>query len=137
MQLAHAPSAEWALVAAKVGEDLENELADPRTLANTSRRIAEVAHKFGCLTLVGASDVGDRLAAATVALAQDGLHLRRPGETDPALIVDGLLASGASLTVAAWHLKREGVGRAIGAVVIKSSDAEVGPEVDEVVVLDA
>jgi predicted amidophosphoribosyltransferase len=120
-----------------VGEALEIELADPQTLVNTSTRLADIARKSGCLALTGASSVGNRLAAATVALAQDGLHLWRPGETEPVLVIDGLLATGANLSSVAWHLRREGVERTVAAAVIKAGDPEIASDISELVVLEA
>jgi hypothetical protein len=123
-------------VATSLGDALELELADPDNLVRTSNRIAEVAEGTGCFALVGASSVGERLASAAVALARNGLHLHRAGTSEPTLIVDGLLVTGASIASTARRLRKEGMTRVIAAVLITTGGAEVGPQVDELIVLE-
>lgn len=102
-------AADWGFLAAELGEELERELCDPTSLLSVARQIAEIAAGDDCDAVVGASEVGDRLAGAVVAVANNGLRICAPGDSGRrVLVLDGLLASGVRLARAATEIRAAG-----------------------------
>lgn len=119
------PSEEWAFRAMDFGERLESELAHPDRLTEVSRQLVDIAARSNCEQVLGASAVGERLAAAAVALAGNGLRLfanGTPGER--VLIVDGTLATGTQITKAIRQARAAGAQYTPAAVVVALAGAE-------------
>jgi len=123
------------IAATTVGELLEEGLSAPGALREASTQVAETAQRYGYRALLGASPVGDRLAAAAVALAADGLFLYRGPDDGPVLIVDGVLVTGVQLAAAARRVREDGVSRAGGAVLLAVNDIDLAPILETVIVL--
>ena len=130
-----APLSDRALAAASLGEALECELSAPEALRSVSRRIAELADELGCDSLMGASAVGERLAAAAVALSSNGLRLQYGGSGQKVLIVDGLLVTGAQLSEAARSVRKAGAIHTAGAVVLSLNHVDLVDVIEPLVVL--
>jgi hypothetical protein len=112
------PEDDQLFMAAAAGESLERLLADPVELTKTSLRFAEVAHELGCSRVYGASDLGQRLAGAAIALSGNGLKDHTAGMDGQAvLIVDGLLVTGTQVASAARRARRDGAASVCAAVV--------------------
>jgi orotate phosphoribosyltransferase len=99
-------------------------------------RLVEVAHNLGCTAITGASALGERLAAAAVAVGKNGLHMYRTHEQDPVLIVDGILVTGSQIMSAAMRLNSEGAPRPAAAVVVSTCDIDLSSAIDQLVVLE-
>lgn len=105
----------WSIVAANIGEAVASSLADPTRLIDVSRRLADIFVSERCDAILGASPLGDRLAGAVASRhgvrVFDGTALR-------VLVVDGVLATGAALSVTFDELRQLGVAETRAAVVI-------------------
>jgi phosphoribosylpyrophosphate synthetase len=113
-----APVGERLFHAAEVGEALERELANPQTLAATCQQLIAVANRLGCSRVLGASPLGERLAGAVVALAQNGIQEHGAGISgEHILVIDGLLVTGYQLAKASNRARAEGASRISAAVV--------------------
>src|SRR5438128_2225397 len=73
-------SDEEPLQAVAAGENLELALADPVALTGVCQRFIDIATELGCHQVLGASPLGNRLAAGVVALAGNGLRIFHPAE---------------------------------------------------------
>jgi hypothetical protein len=130
---------EQLFLAAEAGESLERVLADPVELTRTSLRFVEVAHELGCNRVYGASDLGQRLAGAAIALSGNGLKDHTAGvEGQAVLIVDGLLVTGTQVASAARMARRGGAASVCAAVVasLESDVTRLKQFADQVVVLE-
>jgi hypothetical protein len=95
---------------AEIAEELERELADPVVLRAVADEIGVAAQELGCSRLVGASDVGERLAGAAVAVGKNGLRPLGPDEhANDVLVVDAVVLTGARLERAFAKLKARGI----------------------------
>ncbi len=97
----------WPIAAASIGEIVTAALADPTALIDATNRLADVARANGCDTIKGASPIGDSLAGAVASVHTIRLY----DATTPAtrvLVVDGVLATGAALSLALEELKASG-----------------------------
>lgn len=113
---------EWPFDVAELGEDLELELANPEIFKAMAEAISRLAERGGFEAVVGASGLGERLAGAASAFASNGLRAASSGqEVECALIVDGLLATGARVQEVADALA-EGGTRSAAAVVLAVGD---------------
>jgi hypothetical protein len=123
-------SPEWPMQAMAVGEHLEAALASADALRDVSLRLVRLAEESRCDVVAGASDVGHRIAAAAVALADNGLKLFSPsGPAERVMLIDGALATGAQLIHAVRRLRAAGA-RDVLATVVLSVGAEA-PELPE------
>src|SRR5262245_38751446 len=104
----------------ELGESLERALASPDDLRDVAKQVLAVAENLDCDAVIGASPVGDRLAAAAVAVGGNGLRsFTASGEIpEHLLLVDGLLATGAQIERAAKRAHDYGVARSSCAVVL-------------------
>lgn len=113
-----APVGEGQLLrAAEVGETVKRELADPSALTDISRRLIAVADRLGCKRVFGASPLGERLAGAVVALANNGIKEHSAGvDGQHVLVVDGLLVTGVQIAAAVRRARAEGAPKVSAAV---------------------
>jgi hypothetical protein len=117
---------EWSLRAAALGERLEQLCASGEVLATASEEIVAIANREGCVSLIGASPLGERLAGAAVAVAQNGLRIWDGKSTKRnVLVVDGLLVTGSQVSEAIQKLRSAGVGRAMAAVLMAAPSYDV------------
>lgn len=109
--------ATWPMFAAQVGESAVGALADPRSLRDAADQLSAHAAAEGCDSISGASQAGDQLAAAVASL--HGLPLFHSGHPSKrVLVVDVVLATGASLAIAAARLASSGASEVRAAVLI-------------------
>lgn len=107
------------LRAVAAGEDLELALADPGALRNVCEGFISIANQFGCHQVLGASPLGNRLAAGVVALGGNELRLFHQAESaSSVLVIDGLLVTGVQIAQAGQMAIRAGASRVCGAVVM-------------------
>jgi hypothetical protein len=140
VQAAHSvmdgPTEEWGFRAMAVGERLEAELTQPDGLTEVSRSLIAIAEERGCTQILGASAVGERLAAAAVAIAHNGLSLFARGDpAESVLVVDGSLATGTQIARAARQAKQAGAHFTPAAVVISLGPTPSIPDTDELLVV--
>jgi orotate phosphoribosyltransferase-like protein len=129
-----APREEWAFRAASLGESVETLTSRAEVLTEWAKQIADLADELNCQAVVGASAVGDRLAAAAVATAGNGLALYSAGSANRVLVVDSVLATGAQVVRSIRTLQEQGATYTPAVVVIALDGAErfVSSEVGEV-----
>jgi len=105
--------------AAQIGEHLAEALTDPALLIHVSQEFIRIAQNLQCDRVMGASPVGERLAGAVVAVANNGLRMyqaRQPAEH--VLVIDGVVATGAQLSAACHQAAAQGVPRVSAAAVL-------------------
>ena len=107
MNLPPAGDPMWPVAAAEVGDAVSVMLSDPEYLVEVSDRIAAVLAAEGCDAIAGTSPAGDRIAGAvasthTVRVFGAGVAAKR------VLVVDGVLATGAALSMAIEEIERLG-----------------------------
>lgn len=126
------------MAALEIGEAIERAMESSDTLIALARGFADVAGEAGCEAVVGASAIGDRLAAATVAVAANGLRLYGPDtEAGSLLVVDGVLVTGIQISKAIYAARQRGVVEICSAVVREVPGARPAfPGVENVVVLN-
>jgi hypothetical protein len=135
-RVAEGRSEELPFRMAELGESLDRALSDSAALSTVARRVYETAERLDCRRVAGASPLGERLAGAAVAIAQNGLGVYAPGESvKDVLVVDGLLATGTGVAWAAQSLKQQGVERTPVAVVLSVGPTAIPAGPDEVVIL--
>ncbi len=121
-RLAHADTGDRLLGAAALGDELEHRLTNSEALLEISRRVVSIAERLECESLYGASLVGERLSAAAVADRSNGLHLySRSGprlDAQRVLIVDGIVATGASISQSVREIESRGSNPVAAAVVL-------------------
>ena len=79
----------------------------------------DIATELGCHQVLGASPLGNRLAAGVVALAGNGLRVFHPAERiDNVLVVDGLMITGVQVAQASQRAIAAGASRVCAAVVM-------------------
>lgn len=126
------------LALAQAGEELEQELSEADKVRTVCHAIVSIAEELKCQSLAGASRVGERLAGAAVALADNGLRVYSPPHgskrEERVLIVDGLFVTGAQLARQAQVVIRSG-GEAYGAVVLAVPGASAPPGVQDLRVI--
>jgi hypothetical protein len=106
-------------VAAQIGERLEEALADPAVLIQVSQEFIRIAETLRCDRIMGASQVGERLAGAVVAVANNGLRMYQPRQpAEHVLVIDGVAATGAQLAAACHQAATQGVPRVSAAAVL-------------------
>lgn len=111
-------------LAAEAGEALEQALADSKNLTFISRRMADVAKRTHSTRVFGASPLGERIAAATVVTAQNGLSDQKAGlEGERVLVVDGLLVTGIQVANALRRANAAGAASVSIAVVASLENA--------------
>ena len=118
----------FPLRAAAASEELEIVLTDPAALQLAADHVREAAEKVHADSVLGASQVGNRLAAAAVAR---GGTLRMFAEATPGghvLLVDSVLVTGYQLRLAEKLVRRYGA-TAVSACVL--ADASGGESVVE------
>lgn len=127
-----------ALALARAGEELEQELSDSGHLRDVCDAIVLVAEELGCTSVSGASRLGERLAGAAVALANNGLrvysHPHNSKSEERVLVVDGLLVTGAQLERQAQVVIKNG-GSAYGAVVLAVPGVASPPGIQDMRIL--
>lgn len=120
-QLKASTADERLMRTATLAEDLESLLADFQWLAEAAHRIAELANRKGCDALVGASELGNRLAGAAIAQAANGL---RAHDTKSAprhvLVLDGMYVTGSQIDRAAKLAADSGAGEVSAAVLLSA-----------------
>ena len=120
---------------AQIGEKLRAAISDPAVFRSLSERVVVSAQHFACDAVLGASRLGDQLAAGAVALANNGLHMLADGERPKrVLIVDGLLASGMQLSRATRQVRSQGASP-YAAVVIALAEAPLPDSLEQLEVL--
>ena len=126
------------LALAQAGEELEEELSQSDKLRAVCTAIVSVAEELECGALSGASGLGERLAGAAVALANNGLHVYSPPRDserhERVLIVDGLFVTGAQLARQAQAVIKGG-GEPYGAVVLAVPGASAPPGIQDLRVI--
>ncbi len=123
-------------LAAELGELLEESLFDPEFLAEVVDRIAAAAGTLGCEFITGASDLGDRLATAAVARAQNGIRVASAPQPDTRIgVVDGMLSTGWSISHKAAELRAQGVHEIVAITVLAGSDFDPTGPIDDLVVI--
>jgi len=128
--LENSPPAEWALRAAAVGERLERLCAAGDVLARASAEIVKIAKREQCAALLGASALGERLAGAAVASAQDGLRIWDAQSNHySVLVVDGLMVSGSQVAQAVSFARSHGARRTVAAVLMSAPPRSQSPRV--------
>jgi hypothetical protein len=137
--VAEGPREAWPFRAMAFGDQLDSALADPARLIDVSTRLVAVAEGHRCQAVIGASALGNRLASATVAIANNGLRIfDREAPTERVLIVDGSLATGTQVAKAARFARGAGARFTPAAVVVSLAGpgTQVADEaIDELVVL--
>ncbi len=108
------------LQAASLGDQLESLLWNPTELVAVSTAIAERAEQLGCKHVVGASDMGGRLAAAAVAVSNNGLT----GPPDDfegkrVCVVDGIVSTGWNIRRARAELIAKGASAVVAVGVVR------------------
>lgn len=123
---------------ADVGDHLDQALSDSSALASVSRAVIDAAARFSCGALAGASPLGQRLAGAAVAIANNGLRIHSPEDPTPAvLMVDGILTTGTQFAWLAQELKEAGVTHTPGVVVVQLvNEDELPASLEEIVLID-
>ena len=107
MNLPSADDPVWPVAAAEIGDVVSVLLSDPEYLVEVSDRIAAVLAAESCDAIAGASPTGDRIAGAvasthTVRMFDFAVPARR------VLVVDGVLATGAALSLAIEEIQHSG-----------------------------
>lgn len=120
--------AEWPFAAAKLAEALEAELSNPTTLMTVAGRLCHLAQDLDVDTVVGASDVGERLAGAVAASANGRLQLwsesaNRAHTPRRLMVVAGVINTGTELARKLGEVRSAGVADAVGAAVIGNRSA--------------
>ena len=124
----------WPFAAAAVGESVSAVLSDPVVLRDAADRCFALAQRHGCDAVSGASPNGEALAIATMVTHS----LPRFIEGTPAscvLVLDGVLATGVSLHLAAERLVTVGAGAVRLAVLVdlgETGHSFNGNPVDEI-----
>jgi hypothetical protein len=126
---------EWALASAAIAEKLEVALAEPSGMTQVCAHVIELAAARGCTRLLGASSVGDRLAAVASTLASNGIRAGSPEVGDRVMILDGCLATGWQVREAATRVCDSDATPVVAAVVIRTADVALEDAVESVVVL--
>ena len=116
---------------AEIGEQLERELADPTLLRAVADEISVAADELGCSRLVGASNVGERLAGAAVAVDKNGLRVLGPDEhAEDVLVIDGMVLTGTRLERTFAELRVRGITpRGVAALLASTLTARDEPAV--------
>jgi orotate phosphoribosyltransferase len=119
---------EWPVIAAALGDRLDDVLAEPDVLRQVVEALVDVATAHDAHAVLGASMAGALIAGAAVANAQNGL--RAFGKRTPAervVVIDGLLATGVNLARAVEAAREQGA-QIVVAVAVTSARADV-PEI--------
>jgi hypothetical protein len=110
--------------AAQIAEHLEEALADPALLIEVSQQFIRIAQSLRCDRVKGVSPVGERLAGAVVAVANNGLRVYQAQQpAEHVLVIDGVAATGAQLSAACRHATSQGVPRVSAAAVLVLSSS--------------
>lgn len=124
---------------AALSERLERELDHPAALDDVAREVNEIAHRFECGAVAGASALGARIAEASVAVSMNGLRVfdaHDPAET--VLVIEGVLASGVQVARMAESARRAGAKHTPAVAVLADPHALKwyrGSSVDKVIAL--
>lgn len=104
--LAGLTGADWAFAAQRAAQDLDDALGDAEVMRSVVERVAEVARTRGARVVVGASATGSAIAAAVAAREPNVFQARAPRAADQVAVVDGVVASGTQLVVAARRARK-------------------------------
>ena len=110
------------LKAAELADQLDSALWDPTNLIEVSTAVAARAAELGCTIIAGASPVGDRIAAAAVALADTGVS----GLTEEAVgqricVVDGFVSTGWNIRNAVAEIEMQGSKSVVAVALLRGS----------------
>jgi hypothetical protein len=114
---------DWPAPLVGVARQLDEHLAEPASLRAVVVDLIEVARRFGCDAVAGASPIGERLAGAMVA---SGDELRLFTSAHPArcvLVVDGVVATGTQLSRAMRHALDAGAKHTPAVALMAEHDA--------------
>ena len=115
---------EWPFSIVTLSRELAAGLAGPEALRGIATQIQDIAEKFECTAIVGASRFGDELAGAVVATSGNGLRIFSTEEpTESVLVIDGVLSTGAQILRMIRTAKNGGAKRAVGLAILGSSQA--------------
>lgn len=107
----------WPVAASGVVEAVSTALANPAALVAAANSVAAIARTEGCGAITGASPLGDRLAGAVASMHSVALFDASVPEAR-VLVVDGVLVTGAALSILVDRLHGYGVGDIRAAVVV-------------------
>ena len=125
-ELRHEGTDDWGLKAAELGEELDSLLWHPADLVEIATAIASRARELGCTRLIGASPIGNRLATAAVAVANNGLvgsDGLAAGER--VCIVDGLVATGWNIRNTVAAVEAQGAASVVALGVVRGLRPDV------------
>lgn len=135
------PSPEgWLAAALGQARALEAGLAQVDRLDAVAAAIGQIAERFDCQMVTGASRVGDQLAGVVAARSAGRLSLWADnGAHGTMLVIEGYLYSGAQTTRMAERARRAGSDRVVGVAIFaeEAGLSQCRSELrDEVVVLE-
>lgn len=118
----------FPIKAAAIAEQLDTALGDPLLLQELADRVRVVAEDTGCRTLLGASDVGSRLAAAATARGTDLSLFTEATPGAPVLVVESLLISGYQVDVTVASAIAAGASKVVVCAVAEAPSEERAEE---------
>src|SRR5689334_4542966 len=95
-QMRAATAEEWPLRAMDLAHDVDVELGRAGVLRRVAADLLPIAQRHGCDAVVGASLVGERLAAAVAACDGDQVGIFTGGE-HRVLVLDAILTTGTQM----------------------------------------
>lgn len=105
-----------------LAHDVDVELGRAGVLRRVAADLLPIAQRHGCDAVVGASLVGERLAAAVAASDGEQLGIFTGGE-HRVLVLDGILTTGTQMRRAIDQARKAGATHVFGAALVADHDA--------------
>jgi hypothetical protein len=117
---------DWGLKSAELGDELDSLMWHPTELVEIATAIAARAEQLGCTRLIGASPLGNRLATAAVAIANNGLVGAEGSPAgDRVCVVDGLVATGWNIRHTVAAVQAQGAASVVAVGVVRGLRTEI------------
>jgi orotate phosphoribosyltransferase-like protein len=101
---------------------LEGLCSHEDVLISAAQAVAALAAQEGCHDLLGASPLGERLAAAAVAVAGNGLRVWGSDvDSQNVLVIDGLMVSGSQIAEASARAIQAGAAKVVATVLLSAA----------------
>jgi hypothetical protein len=118
---------EWPVLAAALGDHLDDALAEPEFLREVVTRFMEVAVAHDAQFVLSASSTGRLIVGAAMANAGNGLRALVNGtNAERVVVIDGVLATGVNLARAVEIARRSGATTVV-AVAVTAAWREAPP----------
>jgi hypothetical protein len=129
--------ANWPVLAAALGDHLDEALAEPDVLREVVARLLNVAVAHDVQIVLSASSAGRMIVGAAMANANNGLRVLVDGErATRVVVIDGVLATGVNLSRAVALARGSGAETVVAVAVTSArNDLPEIPGASELVVL--